>query len=92
MSKKEFFDKLDDVLDNWRDYGYWYFIGDGTCQTKTKKGGVRNTKKTSVRRTRKNSKKRIAGNPIATEIQPSAPPLEAKNVKPEKTKKIKSQR
>jgi len=89
MSKKEYFNKLDDVLDNWRDYGYLYFIGDGTCQKKTKKGGVRNTKKTSVRRTRKNNKKNVAGNPpLAQKVsQPSAPPLEATEVKPEKKAK-----
>jgi len=84
MSKKEYFNKLDNVLDNWRDYGYLYFIGDGTCPKKTKKGGVSKTKKTSVRRTRKNSKKNIAGNPIATEVHPSAPPIEATKVQPVK--------
>ena len=23
--------KINDVLDKWENYGYWYFIGDGTC-------------------------------------------------------------
>lgn len=31
MTKSAFFSKVKQVLKKWKEYGYWYFIGDGTC-------------------------------------------------------------
>ena len=34
--KQTFFRNVRIVLKNWREYGYWYFIGDGKCPIKSK--------------------------------------------------------
>ena len=31
MNKNTFFKNIEDTLDEWEDYGYWYFIGKGNC-------------------------------------------------------------
>lgn len=31
MNKINILKKINEVLDDWRNYGYWYFIGDGKC-------------------------------------------------------------
>ena len=31
MTKSAFFSKVKQVLKKWKEYGYWFFIGDGTC-------------------------------------------------------------
>ena len=31
MNKKTFFDNIYKTLDEWEDYGYWFFIGKGNC-------------------------------------------------------------
>ena len=31
MTEKTFLSKTREVLKKWREYGYWYFIGDGKC-------------------------------------------------------------
>ena len=31
MTNRAFFNKIKQVLKKWKEYGYWYFIGDGTC-------------------------------------------------------------
>ena len=31
ITERAFFSKVKQVLKKWREYGYWYFIGDGTC-------------------------------------------------------------
>jgi hypothetical protein len=31
MDKKTFFKNIEDTLDEWEDFGYWYFIGKGNC-------------------------------------------------------------
>jgi hypothetical protein len=31
MNKKTFFDNISKTLDEWEDYGYWFFIGKGNC-------------------------------------------------------------
>ena len=31
ISKRSFISRVKMVLQKWREYGYWYFIGDGTC-------------------------------------------------------------
>ena len=32
MNKKKIIEKLRDVLEKWKTYGYWYFIEEGKCQ------------------------------------------------------------
>lgn len=98
IGKNTFFKKMDEVLNKWRSFGYWYFIGEGKCPTNMEIDGgssknvskqKKETKKTSVRvrRTRKN-KKRIAGDPPSAQpVSQSSAPLEASEVKPEKEMK-----
>jgi hypothetical protein len=31
MNKKAFFKNIEDTLDEWEEFGYWYFIGKGNC-------------------------------------------------------------
>lgn len=31
MNKKTFFKNIEDTLDEWEEFGYWYFIGKGNC-------------------------------------------------------------
>ncbi len=31
MAKKTFFKNIENTLDEWEEYGYWYFIGKGNC-------------------------------------------------------------
>jgi hypothetical protein len=31
MDKKTFFKNIEDTLDEWEEFGYWYFIGKGNC-------------------------------------------------------------
>lgn len=59
MNKDHILQKINDVLNEWEKYGYWYFIGEGKCpNTKKRKhtfGGKRKTiktKKSVKRRTR----------------------------------------
>ena len=33
MNKKKFFDNIKETLDEWEEYGYWFFIGKGECPT-----------------------------------------------------------
>ena len=70
INKPEFFRKMNSVLNDWRRFGYWYYIGKGKCPTHMEiDGGLRKniskqkkeTKKTSVRKTRKINKKKIGG-------------------------------
>lgn len=42
--------KIKDVLDNWEEYGYYYFIGEGKCPVEPKKTTI-----SSTRTTRKNT-------------------------------------
>lgn len=83
INKPEFFRKMNEVLNKWRRFGYWYFIGEGKCPTHMEiDGGSRKqkkeTKKTSVRRTRKNNKKKIGG--TSSSPQPSVQSVPAQQV------------
>lgn len=37
MNKDHILQKINHVLDEWENYGYWYFIGEGTCPSTKKK-------------------------------------------------------
>ena len=61
MTTSNILQKINDVLTEWKNYGYWYFIGEGKCPAKKGhhlRGGTNKyTKKKVIRRKRKSVKK-----------------------------------
>ena len=53
MDKPTLLHNINDTLNKWESYGYWYFIGDGTCpDSDSKKNSKESSKDNSARSTR----------------------------------------
>mgnify|MGYP000111684249 CR=1 FL=1 len=57
MNQNILFNNIDNTLDEWEEYGYWYFIGTGECPTNSHKSSNAEGKKIRSRKNKPVTKK-----------------------------------